>query len=170
MTGYRHFTENLRSAAAITLAVLGLSTPLSSSADAFNLQRGDAFYHQLLKLPDDRGYLPTRSFTIIVDTEHGNQLVAEDDPNLRFNVLWMNQLKPGYQSSQGGAALGELFRSYLKTAYKAYRDYKGEAMAALPDENGSIHGNRGATNLIDAMDYNIKVTSDEVRFKVQYNY
>lgn len=139
-------------------------------AESLGLPRDDAFYHQLLKLPDSNGYLPTRSFAIIVDTEHGNQLVAEDDPNLRFNLLWMQQFQPGYRSNHGGSAFGEIFRSYLKTAYKAYRDHNAQSMAALPDENGSIHAKNGAANLIEAMDYNFKVTGDEVRFKVQYNY
>lgn len=170
MTGHLHFIEYFRRAAALILAVISLIASQLCSADTFSFPRGDAFYHQLLKLPDDHGYLPTRSFTIIVDTEHGNQLVAEDDPNLRFNMLWMDQLKPGYRSTQGGSALGELFRSYLKTAYKAYRSYNAQAMAALPDEEGSIHAKHDATSLLDAMDYNVKMTSDEVRFKIQYNY
>ena len=152
------------------LIVSGISFAQSSSADSLGLPSSDAFYHQLLKLPESHGYLPTRSFTIIVDTEHGNQLVAEDDPNLRFNLLWMQQLQPGYRSNRGGSAFGELFRSYLKIAYQAYREDNAQSMAAMPDENSSIHSRQHATNLIDAMDYNFKVTSDEVRFKIQYQY
>lgn len=157
---------------ALTVMVVGIGCAELSRADPLNLPlpRDDAFYRQLLKLPDSHGYLPTRSFTIIIDTEHGNQLVADDNLNLRFNLLWMQQLEPGYRSNHGGSAFGELFRSYLKMAYKAYREHNPGSMSVLPDENGSILAKDGAANFIDAMDYNFKVTSDELRFKIQYNY
>ncbi len=126
----------------------------------------DVFYHQLVKLPTSNGYQPTRSFTIISDAEHGNQLVAEDDPNLRFNLAWMNQYQPGYKSQHGGAAFGEMFRSFIKTAYKSYRERNAQAMAAMPDENGS--GKAG--DFASDVDYNLKVTNDEVRLKVGYSF
>lgn len=174
MTGYSGLNKLFRRGAAIALTVIGFAQlcgfSQTCSADSLGLPRNDAFYRQLLKLPESNGYLPTRSFTIIVDTEHGNQLVAEDDPNLRFNLMWMQQFEPGYRSNHGGSAFGEIFRSYVKAAYKAYRDYNAESMSAMPDENGSIHAKQNAANFIDAMDYNFKVTGDEVRFKIQYNY
>ena len=164
-------SKRVRSIAALALTVISIGFAQSTNADPQpKLRLDDAFYSQLLKLPDNTGYLPTRTFTIIVDTDHGNQLVAEDDPDLRFNLLWMQQFQPGYRSSHGGSAFGEIFRSYVKAAYKAYRAYNAQSMSALPDENGSIHDSQDARNLIDAMDYNLKVTGDEVRFKVQYNY
>lgn len=159
-----------RNTAAAVLAVIGIGFAQLSHADSQSLPHADAFYSQLLKLPENHGYLPTRTFTIIVDTDHGNQLVAEDDPDLRFNLLWMQQFQPGYHTSRGGSAFGEIFRSYVKAAYKAYREYNAQSMSALPDENGSIHSKQDANNFIDAMDYNFKVTGDEVRFKIQYNY
>lgn len=168
-TSIRNF-KILRRITATGFACGILALAQFSHADSFNQPRDEAFYHQLLKLPESQGYLPTRSFTIIVDTQHGNQLVAEDDPNLRFNLLWMEQFKPGYRSTRGGSAFGELFRSYLKSAYKTYRERNAQAMAALPDENGSINAKDNAASLIDAMDYNLKVTTDEVRFKIQYRY
>jgi|KBSSwiStaDraftv2_1062776.scaffolds.fasta_scaffold236292_2 hypothetical protein len=131
--------------------------------------RDDAFYHQLVKLPATDGYRPTRTFTIITDAEHGNQLVAEDDDNLRFNLIWMQQFRPDYKTSRGGAAFGEIFRSYLKSAYKSYRDRNSGSgmLSALPDENGSLR----SSHLTDGeMDYNLKLTGDEVRFRVQYKY
>lgn len=155
---------------AAALAIICTGFVSQSGAESLPVAGGDAFYHQLLKLPNSDGYQPTRSFTIIVDTEHGNQLVAADDPNLRFNLLWMEQFKPGYRSTQGGSALGVILRSYVKAAYRAYRDQNAQTMAALPDENGSIGARDNASSLIDAMDYNLKVSSDEVRIKFQYNY
>lgn len=126
----------------------------------------DAFYHQLLKMRTPAGYQPTRTFTIVIDTENGNQLVAEDDAHLRFNLLWMQQFQPGYKARHGGSAFGEIFRSYVKTAYKSYRDSNAQSMAALPDENGSVKSRSFARDV----DYNLKVTDDEVRFKVEYSY
>jgi hypothetical protein len=144
--------------AATFTATLGISQQCQAGGE-------DAFYHQLLKTETPSGYQPTRSFTIVTDAEHGNQLVAEDDPNLRFNLAWMQQFQPGYKSRRGGSAFGEIFRSYLKTAYKSYRDHNAQSMSALPDENGS-----GTAKSFTDVDYNLKVTSDEVRFKVGYSF
>jgi hypothetical protein len=151
---------------ATILALLG-SALCEATPDPLANPNNEAFYHQLLKLPESVGYSPTRSFTIVTDPEHGDRLVAEDDPNLRFNLLWMEQFRPGYQSRNGGAALGEVFRSYVKTAYRAYRARNAQSTNALPDENGSM---RGKSNYSGEMDYNIKLTTDELRFKVQYSF
>lgn len=151
--------------AAVTTALLSatcLAEPLSVTTP-----KDDAFYHQLLKLPENNGYHPTRTFTIVTDAEHGDQLVAEDDPNLRFNLLWMQQYRPGYKTRNGGAALGDIFRSYVKSAYKSYRSRNAQGSSMLPDENGSV---RSKSDYSGEMDYNVKVTGDEVRFKVEYSY
>lgn len=147
-------------AAALCTALLGFAQTCHAAPP------DDAFYHQLLKMRTPVGYQPTRSFTIVTDAENGNQLVAEDDADLRFNLLWMQQFQPGYRSRQGGSAFGELFRSYVRTAYKAYRERNAQSMAALPDENGSVKSRSFARDV----DYNLKVTDDEVRLKVQYSY
>lgn len=126
----------------------------------------DAFYHQLLKMRTPEGYQPTRSFTIVTDEDNGNQLVADDDPNLRFNLMWMQQFQPGYKARHGGSAFGAIFRSYVKTAYKSYRDRNAQTMSALPDENGSVKSESFTRDI----DYNLKLTDDEVRFKVEYSY
>lgn len=124
------------------------------------------FYHQLLKIPQATGYQPTRNFTIIIDTDHGNQLIADDDASLRFNQLWIQQFQPGNQYRHGGAAFGEVFRSFFKQIYRNYRESHAQDLSAYPDENGSIKHNSYSTS----MDYNIKVSDDEVRFKIQYSY
>src|SRR5689334_7752548 len=120
----------VRTLLAMLAATLGAGLSLECNADP----RDDAFYHQLVKLPVTDGYRPTRTFTIITDAEHGNQLVAEDDDNLRFNLIWMQQFRPDYKASRGGAAFGEIFRSYLKSAYKSYRERNGGSgmLSALP--------------------------------------
>lgn len=162
--------EMLRRTTATVCSFAALLFTQQCGADSLSTPSDDAFYHQLLKLPANTGYQPTRSFTIVVDTDRGNQLVAEDDVNLRFNLLWMEQFKDGYKSTRGGSAFGQIFRSYLKTAYKSYRDRNAQSMSALPDEEGSIQAKDGATNFVDAMDYNLKVTDDEVRLRVRYSY
>ena len=141
----------------------------SSLADALSRVRDDAFYHQLIKLPESDGYLPTRSFTIIVDTERGNQLVAADDPNLRFNMLWIEQFKPGYRTRRGGAAVGMLFRSYLKSAYKSYRTNNSQSMA-FPSQGEALESNDEVGSFTDSLDYKLRISGDEVRLKLQYTY
>jgi len=128
--------------------------------------REDAFYHQLLKTQIAEGYRPTRSFNIVVDTEHGNQMVAEDEPDLRFNLLWIEQFQPGYRARQGGAALGELVRSYLRSAYKSYRSSNAQTLSAFPDENGTLKA-RGISN---DLDYHINWTGSDFKLSVKYSY
>lgn len=147
-----------------TAAMLTVALGLPQTCKA--AKPDDAFYQQLLKMRTPVGYQPTRNFTIVTDEEHGNQLVADDDANLRFNLMWMQQFQPGYKARQGGSAFGEIFRSYVKTAYKSYRERNAQAMAAMPDENGS---GKAAAFTRD-VDYNLKLTDDEVRFKVEYTY
>lgn len=149
----------------VLFAVLALVLSGKSNAES----RNEAFYNQLLKLPASNGYHPTRSFTIITDAEHGNRLVAEDDENLRFNLLWMEHFRPGYRTTRGGAALGEIVRTYLKSIYKSYRERNSDSamLAALPDENGEL-----GSSYLDGgeMDYGLKVTEKELRLSLQYRY
>lgn len=169
----KHYISRNQLLGKACMAMIGVCAALSTSlcrAETGSFSSDDAFYHQLLKLPDAHGYQPTRSFSIIVDTAHDNQLVADDDPNLRFNLMWIHQYEPGYRMNRGRSAFGEVMRSVFKSAYKAYRDYNAQSMSAMPDENGNIYAKSNAENFVDAMDYNFKVTDGEVRLKIQYNY
>jgi hypothetical protein len=161
--------ESIRRIAAIVFACGAAFLSQSSVADSLSRVRDDAFYHQLIKLPESDGYLPTRSFTIIVDTERGNQLVAEDDPNLRFNMLWMEQFKPGYKTRRGGAAFGMLFRSYVREAYKSYRANNSQSMMAFPNESESLD-NDAVGSLADSIDYKLRISGDSIRLKLEYHY
>jgi hypothetical protein len=153
-------------AAGISIACLSIASVAITCTSAHAELADDAFYHQLLKMPKQTGYHPTRTFTIVSDSEHGDQMVADDDDALRFNQLWMQQFQPGYKDRRGGSAFGELFRTYLKQAYKNFRSGHAQSLSAFPDENGSIRTNSYSTSL----DYNIKVTDDEVRFKMEYDF
>lgn len=123
------------------------------------------FYHQLLKLQDPDGYSPTRTFTIITDAENGNRLVAEDDPDLRFNQIWMDQYQPGYRTTRGGAAFGQILRTYAKSLYKSYRSNHSASISALPDAEG--HGSIG--NLTDT-DYDLRINDGEFKVGFRYSY
>lgn len=125
----------------------------------------EPFYHQLIDLKDRDGYQPTRSFTIVTDAEHGNQLVAEDDPDLRFNLMWMDRYQPGYKERRGGAAFGQIFRSYAKSLYKAYRANHNGDNSLLPDGEG-----RGSVGYTTDMDYDLRVSGDEVKVGFKYSY
>lgn len=171
LRGLREFIRSLLlSASCLQLIFMYTAFTYASSIIASSTASADPvdaeFYHQLLKIPQTTGYQPTRNFTIVIDTDHGNQLIADDDATLRFNQLWLEQFQPGHQDRRGGAAFGEMFRSFFKQVYRNYRDSHAQDLSGYPDENGSIRHNSYSTS----MDYNVKVTDDEVRFKVQYSF
>jgi len=126
---------------------------------------GSAFYQQLLKTPVQQGYQPTRTFTIIADQEHGNQLVAVDDVDLRFNVLWMEQYQPGYKSRSGGAALGEVVRGYLRSAYKSLRSHHAQTLSSLPDENGM-----GRMQPSSDVEYHLNWNGGDFKLGIEYEF
>ena len=149
-------------------ALILIATGLSLSCLSVTCQAGpkeEPFYHQLIDLKDRDGYQPTRTFTIVTDAEHGNQLVAEDDPDLRFNLMWMDRYQPGYKERKGGAAIGQIFRSYAKSLYKSYRaNHNGESNV-LPDGEG-----RGSVGYTTDMDYDLRISGDEVKVGFKYTY
>lgn len=125
----------------------------------------EPFYHQLIDLNDRPGYQPTRSFTIVTDAENGNRLVAEDDPDLRFNIMWMDQYQPGYRMRKNGAAFGHIIRGYAKSLYKSYRSNQAGSNDFLP----SAEGTGSVGNLTDT-DYDLRISDDEVKVGVKYTY
>lgn len=126
----------------------------------------DAFYQQLLKTPVQQGYQPTRTFTIIADEEHGNQLVAVDDVDLRFNMLWMRQYQPGYRSRSGGAALGEVLRGYVRNAYKSLRSHHAQSLSAFPDENGLGK----VQSFPSEMEYHLNWSGRDFKLGIEYEF
>lgn len=126
----------------------------------------DAFYHQLLKTQPPSGYRPTRAFIVVTDPEHGDQMVATDDPDLRFNLLWMQQSQPGYRTRNGGAALGEIARSYLRSAYRSYRERNAQTLSAFPDENGTMK----ARAISNDLDYHLNWNGGDFKLGVKYSF
>lgn len=124
----------------------------------------EPFYHQFIDLKARADYQPTRSFTIITDGEHGNRLVAEDDPDLRFNVMWMDQYQPGYKIRKGGAAFGQIFRTYVRSLYDSYRSNHNN-MSFLPSPQG-----QGGMGYSTNMDYDLRISDDEFKVGFKYSY
>ena len=132
-----------------------------------NCQAGSAeepFYHQFIDLKARTDYQPTRTFTIVTDTEHGNRLVAEDDPDLRFNIMWMDQFQPGYKTRRGGAAFGQLFRSYVRSLYQSYRNNQ---ISNSLTPGAAQQGDR--SDKADT-DYDLRISEDEVKIGIKYSY
>lgn len=154
--------DGRRQSTLFTLA--GITSMLALCAQAG--PSGDAFYQQLLKAPVQQGYQPTRSFTIVTDEEHGNQLVAVDDPDLRFNVLWMQQHQPGYRMRMGGAALSEMLRSYARSVYKSFRTRHAQTFSSLPDENGAVK----VRSFSNEVEYHLNWSGKDVKLGVEYDF
>lgn len=147
-------------AAPLAAAFLALLVAHPCAADP----RGDqAFYQQLIDMSHRSGYVPTRTFTLVPD-ENGGGLVADDDPQLQFNLLWLDQHQPGYRVREGGAAFGNVVRSFLKSAWKNYRNANAQRLAGAPDENGA-----GSLRSRD-VDYRLRWSDDEVTIGFEYQY
>lgn len=149
----------------IQLRLLSAATLLGFASLCCAGPADEPFYHQLIDLKDRPGYQPTRSFIIVTDAEQGNKLVAEDDPDLRFNILWMDQYQPGYRIRKNGAAFGHIIRSYAKTLYKSYRSNKAGTADFLPN----AEGNGSVGNLTDT-DYDLRLSDDEIKVGIKYSY
>ena len=140
------------------LLLMSLASPL--------LLAEEPFYRQLIDLKQPDGYSPTRTFTVIVDGERGNRLVASDDPNLQFNLAWMDQFHPDYRSRRGGSALGLLVRSYLRQLYNDGRNRSSVASSYGSDDDVDVPvGNFGGE-----MGYHLRVKDDEVNLRFEYSY
>jgi hypothetical protein len=126
----------------------------------------EPFYRQLIDTDGLRGYQPTRAFTIVVDASQGNRLVAEDDPALQFNLLWLDQFQPGYRQREGGAGLGMVFRSYLRQLYDAWRGQNAGAFSYL---DGDIDAPRFG-GIDGEMEYGLRISDDEVKVRLEYTY
>lgn len=126
----------------------------------------EPFYRQLIDLQQPAGYSPTRTFTVIVDGERGNRLVASDDPNLQFNLAWMDQYHPDYRHRKGGGALGLLVRSYLRQLYDDGREQRAVSANYVPDGDVDV----GIGNFGGEMEYHLRVKDDEVNLRLEYLY
>ena len=139
------------------LLIGGVCTPLLAE---------EPFYRQLIDLQQPTGYAPTRTFTIIVDGERGNRLVASDDADLQFNLMWLDQYQPNYRQREGGGAIGLLLRSYLRQLYDDGRQQHSVSSGYAPD--GDVDVNFG--NFGGEMEYHLRPKDDEVNLRFEYSY
>lgn len=126
----------------------------------------EPFYRQLIDLQQPTGYSPTRTFTVIVDGERGNRLVASDDADLQFNLMWLDQFHPDYRYRDGGGAIGLLLRSYLRQLYDDGRQQRSVGAGYVPD--GDVDVNIG--NFGGEMEYHLRLKDDEVNVRFEYLY
>lgn len=144
----------------IALIVCGL---LGFCASCLAQASDEPFYRQLIRFKDHGGYQPTRAFTVVTDARQGNRLVAEDDPDLNFNMAWMDQFQPGYKSRNGGAALGVLLRGYARSLFESYRgNNQGNSLIPNADDE--------SLNFGGDVEYDLRLKSDEVLVGVKYTF
>lgn len=86
---------------------------------------------------------------------------AEEDDDLAFNYLWMQQHQQGYKHKNGGAAFGKLLRMGVKQWYQSYRG-NSSAGGNVTDED--------ITSTLSKMDYRLKVSGDKVKLGVEYEF
>ncbi len=91
-----------------------------------------------------------------------NYIMDPQDNNAEFNALWLKQYQPGNKTRVGGAALGKLFRMGFREVYKGFRN-KGHISQKLPDENG-----RGS--VASGTKYRVRLSSDTLKFRVEYKF
>ena len=147
-----------------SIALLGIWSLMAATGMCRADASEEPFYHQFIDLRARADYHPTRTFTIIMDARHGNRLVAEDDPDLQFNIAWMDQFQPGYKSRSGGAAFGILVRSYLRTLVDS-PDTLGLSNGLSPTSEDDLGvGFGGDTS------YDLRLHSDEIRFGISHSF
>jgi hypothetical protein len=154
---------SLQVAAQMTAALLGALTLTCASGISHAGPADEPFYHQLITFSEPAGYQPTRTFTIVTDTQQGNRLVAEDDPDLQFNMLWMDQYQPGYKTRNGGAAFGMLLRSYARSLFETWQHNRGGNLPTNASDETSV-GVGAETS------YELRLKSDEVRLGISYSF
>lgn len=81
--------------------------------------------------------------------------IAPDDPNLKFNRLWLEQYSEDYHHREGGAVFGYILRTTLRQWYKS---------RSTEQYSSSDAENQYSVN----MDYNLRISSDRIKIGVKY--
>lgn len=148
---------------ALTCMVWPLNTQADNQLHQYNTNQQPATFtfnsKQTTAIPERKAYIPQ----LISSSQFSlqSQLALENDIHLEFNYLWMRQSQDHYRYSDGGAALGRLFRMGVKTWYKNYRD--SNRNVNLPNENGG-----GAIS--HDIDYRLRLSSDRVKLALEYEF
>ena len=147
-------------------AIYALSAAINAdAADSFyggseHYSSAFIFQHKIASvIPERRATMP--QFFGDASYKLDYQAAYEEDPHLQFNTLWLQEGQQHYDYDEGGAAIGKLFRMGVKTWYRSYRSANRESK--LPDENGS-----GAVS--NDVDYRVRLSSDKVKFQLNYEF
>ena len=98
----------------------------------------------------------------IEDAKLLNQAYLANDPNLKFNQLWLKQADHSYSHKSGGAALGKLFRMVLRDWYE--QNHRGGETIII-----NHHQNRFAENEL-VTDYNLRLSNDKINLKMEIKF
>lgn len=114
-------------------------------------------------------YKPTIQITVsnIADADkQGLGWYSDENPNTRFNQLWLNENRPGYRSVEGSKVLNRMLQFSFKKAYKKYRSENVDMFKQLPNEEGN-----GRMKDWDAeMEYTIRASDDSIKMGMEYKY
>ncbi|ARN75380.1 hypothetical protein [Oceanicoccus sagamiensis] len=154
----------------ITLALAAISTSATAVAEGLYLApdqaTSTAFYQQFRQTSSNRANNGSKSLLEqvmpkrvllepLVDTHD-----QEDD--LAFNYLWLQQHQQGYSRREGGAAAGKLLRMGIKSLYKSY---SGSGTINTNNHDDSDFKSKAAD-----VDYRLRLSSDKVKLKVEYEF
>ena len=84
----------------------------------------------------------------------------EQDNDLAFNYLWMQQYQHGYEQKNGGAAVGRLLRMGVKSIYNAYTGTTPSSTESREDFTRSTAD----------LDYRLRLSQDKVKFGIKYEF
>lgn len=139
---------------------------LGTTACAEPNASGPLFYQQLIDLNTRfHAHAPSRTPILISAANGPTQWLAEHDPHLAFDLLWLEQHRDGYRYREGGAALGKLFRSLLRQAWDNYRDDGGSFLSVVPDT-----ADRAARAYRPGTRYDLRISDDEVELGFEYRW
>ena len=108
---------------------------------------------------------PATASETLLDAENTqllNQAYLANDPQLKFNQLWLRQNSDDYSHRSGGAALGKLFRMVLRNWYEQNNSSKATIII-------NHHQNRFAENELNT-DYNLRLSNDKIHLKMEIKY
>jgi hypothetical protein len=91
---------------------------------------------------------------------------SDENPNTRFNQLWLNESQPGYRSVEGSKVLNRMLQFSFKKAYKKYRSENVDMFKQLPNEEG----NGRMKNWDAEMEYTIRASDDSIKMGMEYKY
>ena len=86
---------------------------------------------------------------------------AAQDDDLAFNYLWMQQYQEGYDSRNGGAAVGKILRMGAKALY---RNYYGNGSAATMNTGDDF------TSHMSNLDYHLRLSGDKINLGVAFEF